>query len=284
MVYTAMTKNRVYFSGSWLGNHSVVYLDIDASGNIIPTLQTGNPATESFIPSPWPNFYSGGLFVTSSRVVAIQDGGAIWTNPINASGALTGATVNGSTGVNVNYFGLACVKDKFVYLFGGYNPLAGGWQTGVYRAPINADGSLGTWGLISNLPIATRMMQILVTPTRIYSIGGNQVSGGSPNIVTSVYATYDDAGNLGAWTAGPSIPNVSCGLVATTKTKAYFADGAFYYTANIDNSGVLSALVKGSAQTIGGSTIITSSKIYQVSIGDGKIYSCPFSGGANSYR
>jgi hypothetical protein len=289
MVYSAMTKNRVYFSGSWLGNHAVVYLGIDASGNIIPTLQTGNPATESFIPSPWPNFFGGGVFVTPSQVVAIHGtmsgSDAIWTNPINASGVLTGAVSNGNTGLAYyGDFGLGCVKDKFAYLFGGWNQYTGTWSTGVYRSPISVGGSLGAWSLVGNLPIATRMMQVVTTPTRVYLMGGIQVSGGSPNTVTSVSAPYDASGNLGSWTAGPSLPNVNCGLIALTKTRAYFADGAFYYNATIDASGVMSNLVKGSAQTIGGYTVVTSSKIYQVSIGDGKIYSCPFSGGANSYR
>jgi hypothetical protein len=57
-----------------------------------------------------------------------------------------------------------------VYLLGGYN--GSGWVSTVYTAPINSDGSLGTWTTGTSLPGVLGYSQAIVTKNRVYLLGG----------------------------------------------------------------------------------------------------------------
>jgi hypothetical protein len=57
-----------------------------------------------------------------------------------------------------------------VYLLGGYNGSA--YVSTVYTAPINSDGTLGTWTTGTSLPGALSHSQAIVTKNRVYLLGG----------------------------------------------------------------------------------------------------------------
>jgi hypothetical protein len=57
-----------------------------------------------------------------------------------------------------------------VYLLGGYNGSA--YVSTVYTAPINSDGSLGTWTTGTSLPGVFSLSQAIVTKNRVYLLGG----------------------------------------------------------------------------------------------------------------
>ena len=95
----------------------------------------------------------------------------------------------------------------------------------IWRAPINGDGSLGTWtSMTSVLPVATGAGQAIVTKNRVYFIGG-YVAGGSS--VTSVYTSVINSdGTIGVWTTAGSLPiGTSYSTCFMTKSRIYLVGG-----------------------------------------------------------
>jgi hypothetical protein len=92
----------------------------------------------------------------------------------------------------------------YVYIVGGYST---GYSAASYYAPINGDGSLGTW-LISgiNLPATQTYGSTVAYNGYLYSIGGYDGlgSGLSNHVYYSKLSSAD--GSIGAWSTGTSSP------------------------------------------------------------------------------
>ena len=57
-----------------------------------------------------------------------------------------------------------------MYLLGGL--INGSYSSTVYTAPINSDGTLGTWTTGTSLPGTVGHSQAIVTSSRVYLLGG----------------------------------------------------------------------------------------------------------------
>ena len=64
----------------------------------------------------------------------------------------------------------AIVTSSKVYLLGG--TINGSYSSTVYTAPINSDGTLGTWTTGTSLPDTVAYSQAIVTSSRVYLLGG----------------------------------------------------------------------------------------------------------------
>ena len=104
------------------------------------------------------------------------------------------------------------VYNGYAYEIGGYSGSAG--VANVDYAPINNDGTLGTWTATTNLPVATYSATSVVYNGYVYEIGGYTTTAiatvdyalictGSNSGVGGCTAT---AGTLGTWTATTSLP------------------------------------------------------------------------------
>ena len=69
----------------------------------------------------------------------------------------------------------AIVTKNRVYLLGGFNGSSS--VSTVYTAPINSDGTLGTWSTGTSLPGALYGSQAIVTQNRVYLMGGWTTAG-----------------------------------------------------------------------------------------------------------
>ncbi len=134
----------------------------------------------------------------------------------------------------------AVVTNSRVYLLGGYN---GSAVSTVYQAPINADGTIGTWTTGTSLPGALYGSQAVVTNSRVYLLGGS--NGGA---VSTVYqAPINTDGTIGTWTTGTSLPGaLDYSQAVVTNSRVYLLGG------------------------FNGSAVST-------------VYQAPFTGGANNY-
>jgi hypothetical protein len=138
-----------------------------------------------------------------------------------------------------------------VYLLGGYNDSS--IVSTVYTAPINTDGTLGTWTTGTSLPGALHYSHAVVTKNRVYLLGG---SNGSAPVSTVYTAPINTDGTLGTWTTGTSLPVVLyLSQAVVTKNRVYllggyegskavstvytapFAGGLNDYTDVVDNGG-----------------------------------------------
>ncbi|NIR46708.1 MAG: hypothetical protein GWN99_20085 [Gemmatimonadetes bacterium] len=101
-------------------------------------------------------------------------------------------------------FNSRVLGEGWLYALGGIEAKGGDPVATVLRAPINADGTLGSWSQTTSLPDALHSLEAIVFRSNIYIAGGARV-GNEP--VTTVYrAPIDTLGRLGAWKALASLP------------------------------------------------------------------------------
>lgn len=96
------------------------------------------------------------------------------------------------------WFHRGVVLDGYVYIIGGFTSAA---QNTVYSAPINPDGSLGTWTTQATLPAARHDGAAWTLGGKIYYAGGTGYS-------TVVYvATPSSPGVITSWSTDTPLPN-----------------------------------------------------------------------------
>lgn len=203
-----VVKNRIYMVG---GNNYIPMDSVDSAAiNSDGTIGTWSLNTGS-IPIA---VFGSCSFVTKNRVYII--GG--FNNSSGYSSAVQTATINsdGTLGVWVTGTSLptsaahctAIVVKNNVYVLGG---LFGGTATSnVYTAPINNDGTIGSWSILSNvLPFDISASQIVTTRNKIYALIAN-----TQNVIA---CPIDTNGSLGTWYSLPDSPMVTVigsGIVA----------------------------------------------------------------------
>lgn len=182
-----LTKNRVYL----LGGHN--------GTSIIPTVYTapinsdgtlGVWTTGTSLPGVLANSQA---IITKNRVYLLggsNSGGhvaTIYTAFINSDGTLNTWVSNGVL-PSVLVYSQAIVTKNRVYLLGGYNG-SGVYVSTVCTAPINADGTLGTWTTGTSIPGPLAVSQAIVTSNHIYLLGGNNSS-----ITSNIYSVAISGG------------------------------------------------------------------------------------------
>jgi N-acetylneuraminic acid mutarotase len=116
-------------------------------------------------------------------------------------GNLTSSWSNtGTLPVAMTEMGYVATKDRF-YLIGGEN--GSGHLSTVYSAPINNDGTLGTFRTETSLPDTRIDSVCFVIKNKLYVVGG----GNSANSTNTVYqSTINNDGTLSSWTTLPNFP------------------------------------------------------------------------------
>jgi N-acetylneuraminic acid mutarotase len=87
------------------------------------------------------------------------------------------------------YESVIVCTDNYVFSIGGYDRANDRYTASAYRAPISADGSIGTWVQISDGPTAVTDAQVAIAGNKIYFIGGYNGNGGRSSVVYS--ATFN---------------------------------------------------------------------------------------------
>ena len=183
-----ITTNRVYLIG---GNNSLT-----AYSNTVYTCVInfdGTLGSWSTGPSAPGGTRLHQAIVTKNRVyllggdvgVAVNN---VYTAPINSDGTL-GAWDQSNPLPSAVYNSKAIVTKNRVYLLGGTEAYSHIEYT--YTAPINADGTLGTWSYGTSLPAGLVNSEGIVTKNRVYLLGGWNTSGN-----TSVVYTANISGGL----------------------------------------------------------------------------------------
>ena len=287
-----VTNNRVYLLGGLINSidSSIVY-----TAPINPDGTLGTWVTDTPLPGA---VYLSQSIVTNNRVYLL-DGWSngtysftVYTAPINTDGTLGAWVINTPLPVAVTY-SQAIVTNNRVYLLGGR--INGAYSSSVYTAPINPDGTLGTWVDSIPLPGAVGYSQAIVTNSRVYLLGGYN---GTP--LNTVYtAPINPDGTLGAWVTGVPLPvTMYNSQTIVTNNRVYLLgginNGAYsskVYTAPINANGTLGAWVTTTplpGAVTYSHAIVTSSRVYLLGGYNGNIdlntvYSTPFSGGLNKY-
>ena len=128
--------------------------------------------------------------------------------PINSNGTLGTwtATTSLPTAIEV---ATSVVYNGYVYEIGGYTSAAGTTTATVDYAPINSNGTLGTWTATTSLPTATYEATSIVYNGYVYEIGGDTTIETSTTTATVDYAPINANGTLGTWTGTTSLPTAT---------------------------------------------------------------------------
>lgn len=208
--------------------------------------------------------------VTKNRVYLIcassSDLSSVYTAPINADGTLGTWVTDTPLPVGLQETQFITTKNH-AYILGGKNGISS--SSAVYKAPINADGTLGAWTTEASLPNGLSPAQAIVTKDRIYLLGGDS---GLISVGTVYTTVINTDGTLGAWVTDTSLPSGIQGFQAiVTKNRVYLLGGysagsvATVYTAPINTDGTLGVWTTGTSLPIALSSsqaLVTNSRVY----------------------
>ena len=217
----------VYEVGGYNGTttvSTVSYAAINANGTI--GSWTGTTALPTATDGANAIAYNGYLYVIGGFTTATT--AVVDYAPINANGTIGSwtATTALPTATTV---ATSVVYNGYLYEIGGWNGTT--IFTTVDYAPINADGTIGTWTGTTALPTATRESTSVVYNGYLYEIGGYA----TPITATVDYAPINANGTIGAWTATTSLPT------ATDDATSVVYNGYVYEIGG--NTGSLTAVV-----------------------------------------
>ena len=196
---------------------------------------------------------------------------SVYSAPINADGTIGAWVTEANFPVGIFTGQLVCLGNILYYIGGTNNSSS---SAVVYKASINADGTLGAWSNSNNnLPCAVFGQRMIVTRNRIYCLGGYGTAFQSTVYTAPVYPN----GEIGAWTTGTSLPIAICHFTSfITKNRVYIVGGqttgsgwiSSVYSATINSDGTLGTWVSGtSLPTALGETnvFVTKNYVYLVS-------------------
>ena len=210
-----------------------------------------NRAEQSGSGQPWRQQYN----INTTQTTDISSGG--WS--------LTGNLASGTI------LSTVLVTKSRVYLVGGNSGTA--ILPTVQTAPINTDGTLGSWTTSTNFPIAIRGGVGVVSNNKVYVTGGNNDAGNNLNVYS---ANINSDGTLGAWGVIGTIPTgmlFSQAIVCNNRIHilgGVLGDGSAsstVYTSKINSDGSLSpwALGTNMAASLAYSTaIVTKNRVYVI--------------------
>lgn len=209
--------------------------------------------------------------------------GKVWYTPINADGSLGSWMPTTTMASAVTYFSPVIVNN-YLYVISGFNGSAD--LTTTQYAPINADGTLGSWQTTTasfthtNGSLYARDAYVAtVYNNTIYIIGGN----GGVDTAEVDYGIPNTNGDITAWHTTTSLPSTNYAPAAT----AY--NGYLYVVGGIVGSTPTNSVVYAPINSDGtiGSWTATSSintpQITSVTAYDGFIYLAGGSDGSNAY-
>ncbi|MGH7234425.1 MAG: hypothetical protein ACREF7_03215, partial [Candidatus Saccharimonadales bacterium] len=142
--------------------------------------------------------------VTYNNYIYELYGTSVSYAPFNSNGSLGSWTATSSLPAGTS-IATSVASNNFIYEIGGN---AGGVAvTTVDYAPINSNGTLGSWTATTALPVATEYSTSIVYNGYVYEIGGGNTSSGPTSTV--YYALINSDGTLGAWNTTTSLPSTT---------------------------------------------------------------------------
>ena len=168
--------------------------------------------------------YSGYLYVLGGGDADSQWIDSVEYAAINANGSLGAFAETTALPYGVRYFRAFAYNDR-IYIVGG-NDESAVIIADVWYAPVNPDGTLGTWVETTSLSSACYEHGLATDGDTIYVFGG-----GFDRTQTVEYATIASDGSVGAWQSGTAL------LQERTRLAAVSHGDSVYVVAGDDNDG-----------------------------------------------
>ena len=187
-----------------------------------------------------------GTFATSTvQYASISAGGTLgnWSNTTALPSAI--------------YFHRAVVNNGYIYSIGGKD--SGGLQTStVLYAPINSNGTIGSWSNTTALPSVLNSHSAVVNNGYIYTTGGF----GSAATSTVFYAPINSNGTIGSWSNTTALPSAIYSHSAVVNNGYIYTTGGF---GSVGTSTVFYAPINSNG-TIGSCQIRPPCRVFSIAI------------------
>lgn len=228
--------------------NDIQYAPINADGTI-GTWQT------NAVTLPYTDNAFGAVAYNDYMYILGGYNGSTWINtveyaPINSDGSIGNWTsTNGFT--TARELPDATVYDGYMYIMGGDN--SSGQYSDTQYAPINADGTVGTWSSTSNFSNARTAAAGVVYNGYLYIMGGctgtnSQCNGSFYNDVQ--YAKIDPAGVISGWSNDPN----SLGTAVRQACSAAYQGYLYVLGGYSDSLGTSQAIVQYATLNADGTT------------------------------
>ncbi|HVV66665.1 MAG TPA: hypothetical protein VHB72_01160, partial [Candidatus Saccharimonadales bacterium] len=187
--------NAASATGSYqLNIGNAIYGDL-STGAV--TLQNSSDSTSAFQVQ---NAASDTMLQVDTNDLTVSIGGAAALPP---GGGGTVGTWSSTTSLPTALFGATSIAyNGYIYEMGGTTNGTSGVST-VYYAPINSDGSLGSWNTTTALPTALFNATSVEYNGYVYVIGGTN---GSSDQSTVYYAQLNSNGTISSWNTTTALP------------------------------------------------------------------------------
>jgi hypothetical protein len=178
--------------------------------------------------------YNGYIYTIGGYVGGTTGTNEVIYDSINTNGTL-GGTWSSTTGLPAQIaLGQAVAYNGYMYVMGGYNSSTSYYSNGVYYAPINANGTVGTWASTSAFATGREEFGATVYNGYVYIVGGyNNQSSANTYLNDVQYASFNADGTLGAWKTTTAMPNVGLRGMNVLAYNGYI----YYLFGDNDNSG-----------------------------------------------
>ena len=194
---------------------TVDYLDVNPSPTAVPPISNTATTNTNQVPLSW-NSVPGASVYNIYRSTSPTFSNA--TEYVSNTNSFTDTNVQQTTSLPVaTDKATSVVYNGYVYEIGGYT---GAVTTTVDYAPINSNGTIGTWTATTSLLTATYVATSVVYNGYVYEIGGDNSAG--TTLATVDYAPILSSGGLGSWSATTSL------LTATYDATSVVYNGYVY--------------------------------------------------------
>jgi parallel beta-helix repeat protein len=148
----------------------------------------------------------------------------VWYAPINSDGTISSWLQTTSLPTN-KCFHTSVTYNGYIYVIGGYN--GSDITDEVWYAPINSDGTLGSWASTNSLPVKKAYHTCVLHNGCIYVIGGGN------DIGTVWYAPVHLDGTIGSWEQTSSLLKGRASHTSVSYNGYVYAIGGYNYLADV---------------------------------------------------
>lgn len=156
----------------------------------------------------------------------------------SAAGYQAGTNMNEGRGGHT----LVAYNSYLYYIAGSYDS-ASAARSSVYYAPINTNGSIGSWAATTSLNTARVYHTSVVNNGYIYALGGRGTAIGGSTLASTEYAQINSNGTLGAWTTTTAIPIATHSHASTIYNSRVYVTGGTgsgnNYYATLNSNGTI---------------------------------------------
>lgn len=219
-----ITSNRVYILAGWIGgSRSAITYTAPVDSNGVIGAWTAGTSLPAKISAAHVVVTKNRVYLISGRVDNVVSTN-VYTSTFDNTGVIGTWSIAAAMPTAVEFSTIFATKSR-VYLIAGANTSLVP-ANAVSHAPINADGTLGTWVSGTSFPVNLSRHALFATSTRLYILGGLPSSGGSSSTIYSVmlsgglndYSQYYDGTYRAAYSTEFTLPDYT----SIEKTGKYF--------------------------------------------------------------